>query len=68
MKLQYYTLDVFTDRRFSGNQVAVFPQAAGLPAATMQQIAREIGFAETTFVTAPERPATTPGPTSGRSR
>ncbi len=51
----YLHYDVFTDRRFSGNQLAVFPEATGLAAETMQQIAREIGFAETTFVTAPER-------------
>jgi len=43
-------LDVFTDRPFSGNQLAVFPQAAGLDSEVMQRIAAEIGFAETTFV------------------
>ena len=52
---RYLHYDVFTDRRFRGNQLAVFPEAAGLAAETMQQIAREIGFAETTFVTAAER-------------
>ena len=55
---RYLHYDVFTDRRFGGNQLAVFPDAAGLRAETMQQIAREIGFAETTFVTAAERPGT----------
>ncbi len=54
-RYRYLHYDVFTDRRFRGNQLAVFPEAAGLPAETMQQIAREIGFAETTFVTAAER-------------
>src|SRR3989337_476464 len=57
-RYRYLHYDVFTDRRFGGNQLAVFPNAAGLPAETMQQIAREIGFAETTFVTAAERPDT----------
>jgi trans-2,3-dihydro-3-hydroxyanthranilate isomerase len=57
-RYRYLHYDVFTDRRFEGNPLAVFPQAAGLPARTMQQIAREIGFSETTFVTAPERPDT----------
>jgi trans-2,3-dihydro-3-hydroxyanthranilate isomerase len=57
-RFRYLHYDVFTDRRFGGNQLAVFPQAAGLSTATMQQIAREIGFAETTFVTAAERPDT----------
>ena len=54
-RYRYLHYDVFTDRRFGGNQLAVFPDAAGLSAQTLQQIAREIGFAETTFVTAPER-------------
>ena len=57
-RYRYLHYDVFTDRRFGGNQLAVFPEAAGLPAQTMQQIAREIGFAETTFVT-PRRAAGT---------
>jgi trans-2,3-dihydro-3-hydroxyanthranilate isomerase len=54
-RYRYLHYDVFTDRRFSGNQLAVFPEAAGLSAQTMQQIAHEIGFAETTFVTGAER-------------
>ena len=53
-RYRYLHYDVFTDRRFGGNQLAVFPDAAGLSGQTMQQIAREIGFAETTFVTAAE--------------
>ena len=57
-RFRYLHYDVFTDRRFGGNQLAVFPDAAGLSGQTMQQIAREIGFAETTFVTARERPDT----------
>lgn len=50
-RYRYLHYDVFTDRRFEGNQLAVFPEAAGLSAQTMQRIAREVGFAETTFVT-----------------
>jgi trans-2,3-dihydro-3-hydroxyanthranilate isomerase len=57
-RYRYLHYDVFTDRRFGGNQLAVFPQARGLSAHNMQQIAREIGFAETTFVIATERPDT----------
>jgi trans-2,3-dihydro-3-hydroxyanthranilate isomerase len=57
-RYSYLHYDVFTDRRFGGNQLAIFPDASGLPAHTMQQVAREIGFAETTFVTSPERPDT----------
>jgi len=54
-RYRYLHLDVFTDRRFGGNQLAVFPAADGLSTALMQQIAKEIGFAETTFVTRSER-------------
>ena len=57
-RYRYLHYDVFTDRRFGGNQLAVFPDAAGLSSSTMQQIAREIGFAETTFVTASETSGT----------
>ena len=57
-RYRYLHYDVFTDRRFGGNQLAVFPEAAGLASQTMQQIAREIGFAETTFVTAAEHGGT----------
>lgn len=42
--------DVFTDRRFGGNQLAVLPDATGLSDAAMQQVAREFNFSETTFV------------------
>jgi trans-2,3-dihydro-3-hydroxyanthranilate isomerase len=51
-RYRYLHYDVFTDRRFGGNQLAVFPEASGLATEMMQQIAREIGFAESTFVTA----------------
>ena len=57
-RFRYLHYDVFTDRRFGGNQLAVFPEAAGLAPQTMQQIAREINFAETTFVTAAEHRGT----------
>lgn len=50
MRYRFFTLDVFTDSRFGGNQLAVLPEAAGLSAGQMQQIAREFNFAESTFV------------------
>jgi trans-2,3-dihydro-3-hydroxyanthranilate isomerase len=50
----YYTCDVFTDRRFGGNQLAVLPQAEGLSDRQMQQIAREFNFSESAFVFPPE--------------
>jgi trans-2,3-dihydro-3-hydroxyanthranilate isomerase len=46
----YLTLDVFTDRLFGGNQLAVFPDGAGLDTRTMQAIARELNLSETAFV------------------
>lgn len=50
MKYRYYTCDVFTETRFGGNPLAVLPQANGLSADQMQQIAREFNFSETAFV------------------
>jgi trans-2,3-dihydro-3-hydroxyanthranilate isomerase len=49
-RLAYLQLDVFTNRRFEGNQLAVFTDGRGLDAATMQTIAREMNFSETTFI------------------
>ena len=46
----YYTADVFTSTRFGGNQLAVFPDASGIPDSELQPIAREFNFSETTFV------------------
>lgn len=46
----YYTADVFTATRFGGNQLAVFPDASGIPDSELQPIAREFNFSETTFV------------------
>jgi trans-2,3-dihydro-3-hydroxyanthranilate isomerase len=51
----YLHFDVFTDQRFQGNQLAVFPDARGLDAAAMQTIAREMNFSESTFVLPAER-------------
>ena len=55
----FVTLDVFTDRRFGGNQLAVFPDARGLSDADMQALATEFNLSETTFVLPPEDPAHT---------
>jgi trans-2,3-dihydro-3-hydroxyanthranilate isomerase len=53
MKLPFAILDVFISRDsgFSGNQLALVPEAAGLSAETMQEIAREFHFSETVFLT-----------------
>lgn len=50
MRVRFFTCDVFTDRRFGGNQLAVIPDASGVTDAQMQQIAREFNFSESTFV------------------
>ena len=55
----YCTLDVFTDRLFGGNPLAVFPEASGLSDERMQEIAREFNLSETTFVFPPTDPANT---------
>lgn len=55
----YLVYDVFTDTRFGGNQLAVFPDAAGLPEDRLQAIAREFNFSEVTFVYPPADPAHT---------
>lgn len=46
----FIQLDVFTDRAFAGNPLAVFPEAEGLTDEQMQQIAREMNLSETVFV------------------
>lgn len=52
---RFYIADVFTDRPYAGNQLGVFPDAQGLSERAMQAIARELNFAETTFVLPPTR-------------
>ena len=48
--LMFYVVDVFAERKYAGNQLAVFANAGGVPARTMQKIARETNFSETTFI------------------
>src|SRR5436853_6820670 len=72
---RYLHYDVFTDHLFGGNQLAVFLDGRGLSGETMQAIAKEMNFSETTFVLPAEKPGTdvrmrifTPGeelPTAG---
>jgi trans-2,3-dihydro-3-hydroxyanthranilate isomerase len=57
MRRRFATLDVFTDRRFAGNPLAVVLDAEALDAAAMQAIAREFNHPETVFVFAPADPA-----------
>jgi len=53
-KLRYHLVDVFTDRQFGGNPLAVFTNGRGVSAETMQTIAKELNLSETTFVLPPE--------------
>lgn len=59
MKLQFVTVDVFTDRQFSGNPLAVVLNAEGLSTEQMQAVASEFNLSETTFVLPPRDPANT---------
>src|SRR3954469_11953595 len=59
MNAHYLTADVFTDRKFGGNQLAVFPDARAISPDLMPQIAREFNYSETTFVTPPADPSHT---------
>src|SRR5205085_3367640 len=56
---KFVTVDGFTDRRFGGNPLAVFPDARGLGDADMQSLAAEFNLSETTFVLPPADPANT---------
>ncbi|MCG7578496.1 MULTISPECIES: PhzF family phenazine biosynthesis protein [unclassified Halomonas] len=53
---EYYLLDVFTDQPFTGNPLAVFLNADGLDAHTMQALANELNLAETVFLSAEAAP------------
>ncbi len=58
-RYRFVTLDVFTDQRFGGNQLAVFPDARGISDAEMQSLAAEFNLSEITFVLPPDDPANT---------
>lgn len=59
LRVPYDIVDVFTTEPFGGNQLAVVPDARGLNAAQMANIAREFNFSETTFVLPPKDAANT---------
>jgi trans-2,3-dihydro-3-hydroxyanthranilate isomerase len=59
MRIEFVTVDVFTDRKFGGNPLAVVPDARGLTTEQMQAIAAEFNLAETTFVLPPQNAAHT---------
>jgi trans-2,3-dihydro-3-hydroxyanthranilate isomerase len=53
---EFVTVDVFTERRFGGNPLAVFPDARGLTDDQMQALAAEFNLSETTFVLPADNP------------
>jgi trans-2,3-dihydro-3-hydroxyanthranilate isomerase len=56
MRARYVVADVFTDRPFAGNPLAVFPDGRGISDHTMAKIARELNLSETVFVLPAEQP------------
>jgi trans-2,3-dihydro-3-hydroxyanthranilate isomerase len=46
----FYTVDVFAESKYAGNQLAVVLNAASLSTGEMQRIAREINYSETSFI------------------
>jgi trans-2,3-dihydro-3-hydroxyanthranilate isomerase len=59
MRIEFVTVDVFTDRKFGGNPLAVVRDGRGLTTEQMQAIAAEFNLAETTFVLPPQDAAHT---------
>ena len=53
-RYRFLTADVFTDRPFGGNQLAVFPDARGIPDARLLDVTREFNYSESTFVYPPD--------------
>ena len=59
MKLPFHTYDVFTNRRFGGNPLAIVEEADALSTEQMQTVAREFNLSETIFIRKPKDPANT---------
>jgi len=55
-RLHYHLVDVFTDRAFGGNPLAVVTNGRGVSDETMQTVAKEFNLSETTFVLPPDDP------------
>jgi len=53
-KCKFFIVDVFAERKFEGNQLAVFICEEVLFEAEMQKIAKEMNYSETTFITSKE--------------
>jgi trans-2,3-dihydro-3-hydroxyanthranilate isomerase len=65
---RFVQYDVFTDRAFCGNPLAVFPEAEGISDERMMQIAREMNLSETVFVLKPENKFSGPGGTTDNQK
>ena len=50
MNIPFHIVDVFAEQKYQGNQLAVFEHDGSIPTETMQAMAKEINFAETTFI------------------
>lgn len=59
--LPYVVLDVFTDRPYAGNPLAVVMDAEGLSGEQMQTITRQFNLSETAFPLTPSRAELTAG-------
>jgi len=46
----FFIVDVFSEKKYAGNQLGVFPDASNLSQEQMQQLAKEINYSETTFI------------------
>ena len=57
--IRYITTDVFSGVRFGGNQLAVIPDASGIPEEFLLPICREFNYSEATFLYPPEHPGHT---------
>ena len=53
-RCKFYIVDVFAERKFEGNQLAVFICEDELKRREMLKIAREMNYSETTFITSVE--------------
>jgi trans-2,3-dihydro-3-hydroxyanthranilate isomerase len=56
-RLHYHLVDVFTNQRFGGNQLAVFTDGRGVAGDLMQTLAKEMNLSESTFILPPDDPA-----------
>ena len=54
MDLEFYTVDVFSNKIFGGNPLAIFTNTDDISADLMQSIASEVNYSETVFIQKPK--------------